>query len=163
MFSKSSISQASLSLTPPPGWASSDLITLAAPHVYSLMQGNPPPRRYRALNVLEELDQPGEFVIDAAAGVVFFWPPNDGAAPVTVSTLDAPIVALKDASHVVLRGFVVECGLGNGIDISGGTNCEIQACIVRNLRQTGIRVDGGFAHRVCDCDNYDKTEKSRHG
>ena len=46
-------------------------ITLAAPHVYSLMQGNPSPRRYRALNVLEELDQPGEFVINAAAGVVY--------------------------------------------------------------------------------------------
>ena len=98
-------------------------ITLAAPHVYSLMQGNPSPRRYRALNVLEELDQPGEFVINAAAGVVFFWPPDDGAAPVTISTLDAPIVALKDASHIVLRGFVVECGLGDGIEVSGGTNC----------------------------------------
>src|ERR1035441_4670874 len=34
-------------------------IALAAPHVYSLMQGNPSPRRYRALNVLEELDQIG--------------------------------------------------------------------------------------------------------
>jgi hypothetical protein len=130
-------------------------ITLAAPHIYSLMQGNPSPRRYRALNVLEELDQPGEFVVNAASGVVFFWPPETGAAPVTVSTLDAPIVALKDASHIVLRGFVVECGLGDGVEVIGGTNCSIQACTIRNLRKTGIRVEGGFAHRVCDCDIYD--------
>ena len=130
-------------------------ITLAAPHVYSLMQGNPSPRRYRALNVLEELDQPGEFVINASAGLVFFWPPGDGAAPVTISTLDAPIVALKDASHIVWRGFVVECGLGDGVEVSGGTNCSIQSCTVRNLRKTGIQVGGGFAHRVCDCDIYD--------
>jgi hypothetical protein len=135
--------------------AATHQITLAAPHVYSLMQGNPSPRRYRALNVLEELDQPGEFVVNTSAGVVFFWPPDHGTAPVTISTLDAPIVALKDASHVVLRGFVVECGLGDGVEVSGGTNCLIQACTVRNLRQTGIRVDGGFAHRVCDCDIYD--------
>jgi hypothetical protein len=130
-------------------------ITLASPHVYSLMQGNPSPRRYRALNVLEELDQPGEFVINAAVGVVFFWPPDDGSMPVTVSTLDAPIVALKDASHVMLRGFAIECGLGDGVEMNGGTNCVIQACIVRNLRKTGVSVDGGFAHRVCDCDIYD--------
>ena len=130
-------------------------ITLAAPHLYSLMQGNPSPRRYRALNVLEELDQPGEFVINATFGVVYFWPPEDRPAPVTVSTLDAPIVVLKDASHIVLRGFVVECGLGDGIEVSGGTNCSIQRCTARNLRRTGIRVDGGFAHRVCDCDIYD--------
>ncbi|MCX6926702.1 MAG: right-handed parallel beta-helix repeat-containing protein, partial [Verrucomicrobia bacterium] len=130
-------------------------ITLAAPHVYSLMQGNPSPRRYRALNVLEELDQPGEFVINAVAGVVYFWPPGDPPGPVTVSTLDAPIMALKEASHIVLRGFVVECGLGDGIEVSGGTNCSIQTCTARNLRRTGIRVDGGFAHRVCDCDIYD--------
>ena len=105
--------------------------------------------------MLEELDQPGEFVINAASGVVFFWPPDEGPAPVTVSTLDAPIVALKDASHIVLRGFVVECGLGDGVEIRGGTNCLIQACTVRDLRKMGIRVDGGFAHRVCDCDIYD--------
>jgi hypothetical protein len=130
-------------------------IALAAPHVYSLMQGNPSPRRYRALNVLEELDQPGEFVVNAAAGAVFFWPPDDGAAPVTISTLDAPIIALKDASHISLRGLFVECGLGEGIELTGGTNCRIQACAVRNLRRTGIRVEGGYAHRVCDCDIYD--------
>ncbi len=130
-------------------------ITLAAPPVYSLMQGNPSPRRYRALNVLEELDQPGEFVINATAGVVFLWPPDGGVSPVTVSTLDAPILALKDAAHITLRGFVVECGLSDGIEVRGGTNCVIQACTVRNLRRTGIRVDGGVAHRVCDCDVYD--------
>jgi hypothetical protein len=130
-------------------------ITLAAPHVYSLMQGNPSPRRYRALNVLEELDQPGEFVINAASGEVFFWPPGGPTAPVTVSTLEAPIVALKDASHVVWRGFVVECGLGNGIEVSGGTNCAIQACTVRKLRKRGIVVNSGLTHRVCDCDIHD--------
>ena len=35
-------------------------ITLAVPHVYSIQQGNPSPRRYRALNLLEELESPGE-------------------------------------------------------------------------------------------------------
>ena len=117
------------------------------------MQGNPSPRRYRALNVLEELDQPGEFVIDRGAGRLYLWPPADlKGAQITLATLDAPVVALEDASHITLRGFVVESGLDNGIEVRNGTECEIVACEVRNLRRLGIRVTGGTRHRVVSCD-----------
>ncbi|HOW65445.1 MAG TPA: right-handed parallel beta-helix repeat-containing protein [Candidatus Paceibacterota bacterium] len=128
-------------------------IRLAAPHLYSLMQGNPSPRRYRALNVLEELDQPGEFVIDRPAGRLYLWPPGDLAgARVTLATLDAPVVALRGAAYITLQGFVVEAGLDNGIEVTIGTACELVGCEVRNLRRLGIRVTGGSKHRVESCD-----------
>jgi hypothetical protein len=44
--------------------------------VVRLRQGNPSPRRFRAINVLAELDEPGEFYIDRAARVLYFWPPE---------------------------------------------------------------------------------------
>lgn len=128
-------------------------ITLAAPHVYSLRQGNPSPRRFRALNLLEELDEPGEFYLDRAAGLLFFWPPSElASARVALSALETPVVAFQDVSHVTFRGFVVEDGLGDGIEVKGGTGCRLEACEVRNLRQTGIRVSGGTGHRVEACD-----------
>jgi hypothetical protein len=128
-------------------------IRLAAPHLYSLMQGNPSPRRYRALNVLEELDQPGEFVIDRPAGRLYLWPPGDlVGARVTLATLDAPVVALRDAAYITLQGFVVEAGLDNGIEVTSGTACELVGCEVRNLRRLGIRVTSGSKHRVKSCD-----------
>lgn len=128
-------------------------IRLAAPHVYGLMQGNPSPRRYRALNVLEELDQPGEFMIDRPAGRLYLWPPADlSGARLTLATLEAPVVALADASHLILRGFVIESGLADGIEVKGGAQCEIARCELRNLRGLGIRVTGGTRHRVLDCD-----------
>lgn len=128
-------------------------ITLAAPHVYSVMQGNPSPRRYRALNVLEELDQPGEFVIDRAAGRLYLWPPADLAgARVTLATLDAPLVSLQDASYLTLKGLVVESGLDHGIEVTNGVACEIVGCEVLNLRRVGIRVTGGARHRVVSCE-----------
>jgi hypothetical protein len=128
-------------------------IRLAAPHVYSLMQGNPSPRRYRALNVLEELDQPGEFLIDRSAGRLYLWPPAELAqARITLATLDAPVITVQDVSHLVLRGFVVEAGLDDGIVVKGGVGCEVAGCDVRNLRRGGIRVHGGTRHRVTDCD-----------
>ena len=131
-------------------------ITLAEPHVYGLQQGNPSPRRFRAINVLEELDQPGEYYIDCAKGVLFFWPPAElSGARIVLGTLDAPVVALNDASYVVVRGFIVEASQGDGLAISGGTANRIQACVVRNVRQMGIRVSGGTDHRVEACDIHE--------
>jgi hypothetical protein len=126
---------------------------LAAPHLYSLMQGNPSPRRYRALNVLEELDRPGEYVIDRQAGRLYLWAPAEMAgAELLLSTLDKPVVAFENASHVVWRGFVIEGGLDDGIVVTEGEGCEIAGCELRNLRRQGIRVTGGIVHRVVDCD-----------
>lgn len=132
-------------------------ITLAKPSLYGVKQGNPSPRRYRALNLLEELDQPGGFYLDHDAGALFFWPPAalEGAR-VVLSTLNSPVLALKDVEWVTLRGFTVEAGLGNGIEMSGGRSNAIVACLVYNdVRRVGIRVSGGVGRRVEDCDLHD--------
>ncbi len=131
-------------------------ITLATPTVYGVKQGNPSPRRYRALNLLEELDQPGEFYIDRANALLYVWPPSDPAgARIVLSTLNAPLVVLKDAAHLTLRGFVVEAGLGHGIELTGGRGIRIETCEIRNTRQLGIRVSGGTGHRVTNCKIHD--------
>ncbi|MCE5240209.1 right-handed parallel beta-helix repeat-containing protein [bacterium] len=131
-------------------------IELAQPTVYGVKQGNPSPRRYRALNVLEELDSPGEYFIDRAAGRLLFCPPAKLAgARLVLSTLNAPIVELKDASYVTFRGFTIEAGLGDGVAISGGTQNALLACEVRNVRQVGVNIGSGTRHRVEACDIHD--------
>ena len=131
-------------------------ITLAAPSLYSVRQGNPQPRRYYALNVIEELDRPGEYFIDRAAGLLYFRPPGAlTGARVVVSSLKGPVIAVRDATDVTLRGFVVEASLGNGIEVTGGRGVCIQACEVRNTRELGIKVSGGTAHKVEACDIHD--------
>ena len=131
-------------------------ITFDAPAHYSVRQGNPSPRRYRALNLLEELTRPGEYYIDRDAGILYFLPPSDlTGARIVLSTLDGPLIALKDTSNVTVRGFIVEASLANGIDVTGGTGNRIQACEVRNTRELGISVSGGTKHRVEACDIHD--------
>ena len=131
-------------------------IELAQPTVYGVKQGNPSPRRYRALNVLEELDSPGEYYLDRPAGKLYFWPPGKLAgARLVLSTLNAPLVQLKDASDVTFRGFTLEAGLGNGVDITGGEHNQVLACEVRNVRQLGINIASGTRHRVEACDIHD--------
>ncbi len=131
-------------------------ITLARPALYGIKQGNPSPRRFRALNLLEELDQPGEFYLDRSSQQLYFWPPGElDDARIVLSTLNAPLVSLTDASYVTLRGFVLEASLGDGLEISGGAGNRIEGCEIRNVRQLGIRVTEGANHRVEYCRIHD--------
>jgi hypothetical protein len=131
-------------------------ITLAQPSLYSVMQGNPSPRRWRALNLLEELDRPGEYYVDRASGLLYLWPPSGIAgARVVLSALVGPVVALRDASHVTVRGFTVEACQGDAVTVSGGHDVRLQACTLRNVTGIGARVTGGTGHRIEACDIYD--------
>lgn len=131
-------------------------ITLDAPAVYGVRQGNPSARRFRAINVLEELDEPGEFYIDRAAKVLYFWPPEklDGAR-IELSTLNGPLLRIKEAAHVEVKGLKFEASLANGVEVTGGSDVRISDCTVRNVRELGIRVVGGSNHRVERCDITD--------
>jgi hypothetical protein len=131
-------------------------ITLAKHHAYGLGSGNSGPRRFFAVNLLEELDQPGEYFIDRDAGALFFWPPSSlRGARVVLSTLTQPVIALRNVSYVTLRGLSIEVCAGNGIEIKGGRNDTIVACRVRNTGMDGVVVEGGTQHRVVACDIFD--------
>jgi len=131
-------------------------ITFAAPHYYGIRQGNPSPRRYRAINLIEELDSPGEYYIDREAGLLYFWPPKAlDRARAVLSTLHAPVVTITNAEHVTLRGLTVEACVGTGIRINAGRAHRILACTVRNTGMSGIEVSGGEKHRVDACNIHD--------
>jgi Right handed beta helix region len=131
-------------------------IALLKRHHYGIGGGNPAPRRYYALNLLEELDQPGEYYLDRDSGLLYFWPPKAlEEARVVLSTLASPAMLLEGASHVTLRGLTVEACAGTGIRVVGGRGNLVAGCHVRNTGMAGIIVDGGEAHRVAGCDIHD--------
>ena len=126
------------------------LITTDQPGAYGYTTG----QRYYYLNVLEELDSPGEWYLDRRAGLLYFWPPGDPSpqeVAVTVSLLTEPVVALRGASHVRIRGITIECCRGDGIAISGGRDATVCCCEVRNTGEYGIRVEEGTGHRIERC------------
>lgn len=125
-------------------------IHTVAPHgVYGYKKGS----RFFALNVLEELDSPGEYYIDRAPGVLYFLPPGpiDGA-DVFVSLLSTPMAQLTDASHIVLRGFTFEFSRGRGVGVKDGADCLVAGCVFRNLGINAVTVGGGERHGVVGCD-----------
>jgi len=132
-------------------------IQLAAPTVYGVRQGNPSPRRWYAFNLLEELDRPGEYYIDQARKILYFYPPRplDENVRIVLSALDAPVVRIQDASHIRLRGLIFEATRDTAVVVNGGEDVRIQACEVRNCRRLGIDVQGGKRHVVEACDIHD--------
>ncbi|MBI4580169.1 MAG: right-handed parallel beta-helix repeat-containing protein, partial [Planctomycetes bacterium] len=127
------------------------LITSEPPHgVYGYKAG----ARYYALNLLEELDQPGEYVIERASGTLYFWPPAGiDSAGAYVSMVDDMIV-VHDVSHVTFRGLTLEIARGAGVVIKGGSHNQVAACTLRNLGTLGVSITGGTDSGVVGCDIY---------
>jgi len=72
----------------------SQTVKLGKPHLYGLGSGMDF-QSYVAINILEELDEPGEWFLDENTGKLYLWPPASmKGADIKVSALEGPIVAL---------------------------------------------------------------------
>ncbi len=119
-------------------------------HGYGYAEG----QWYYALNLLSELDAPGEWYLDRETGDLFFWPPGSiDDAEVFVSLLASAIV-MEDVSRTTIRGLVIEGARDTAIRITGGENNRIVACTVRNSGADAIAISGGTEHGVVGCDIY---------
>jgi hypothetical protein len=131
----------------------SRLIKTAPPHG---LYGFRPGQRFYFLNVLEELDQPGEWFVDRERGRLYFWPPKPiRSEEVLISVLETPLIRFTGASHVTIRGLVLEDSRGHGIVIHGGMSNLIAGCVIRNIGNHGVYIQGGQGHGVVGCDILD--------
>jgi len=126
-------------------------ITLAPPfHRY----GYRTKQRYYALNLLAEIDEPGEWYLDRASGILYVDPPTDlNRATVEVSLLDGPLVQMDKVSHVMFRGLTWELGRGDGVVVKDSEACVFAGCTIRKCGGDGLKL-AGQDHRVLSCDLY---------
>ena len=113
-------------------------------------------RRYYAMNLLEELDAPGEWYLDRKANRLYFYRPPRGAkqASIILSTLDKPLLKLQDAEFIRFEGFSLGPTFGGGIDVVNGRSNLIAGCLIRNTGRHGVSMNGGRSNRVHGCDLY---------
>jgi hypothetical protein len=110
---------------------------------------------YYALNLLSEIDMPGEWYLDREDGVLYFWPPAPlDDAEVFVSLLPHAVV-MDGASHVMLEGLVIEGVRRTAIRVAEGESNRIANCTIRNTGGTAITISGGRDHGVTDCEIHD--------
>jgi hypothetical protein len=104
-------------------------------------------------NCLSEIDEPGEWQLDTATGILTFWPPkNPAKAEVFVSVLPK-VVSLEKTSKVTLHGFTLAGARGTALTASGVDNVRIETGTIRNCGGGGISLSGRDS-QVIGCDLY---------
>lgn len=98
---------------------------------------------FYALHVFEELDSPGEYYLDRQNNRLFFWPPGDiKTTPVRVTLCAAPLIQANGVTNLVVRDLILENGRGTGVVMVESRNCRLEDCLIRNMGQRGIELNG---------------------
>jgi hypothetical protein len=119
----------------------------------SLGDGKEP---WSAVNLLEEIDGAGEWCLDSAHHAIYLWPPRplagDGDTGISLADLSLPLVRLRETKDVSLERLSIEGGLGNGVEIVGGSGNTLAGCLLRNLGGTAVTILDGTDNGVRSCD-----------
>ena len=109
-------------------------------HGYGYTKG----QRFYFLNILEELDSPGEWFLDTANGMLYFWPPTEiGENDCVISLLETPVLDIDEAADISFENFAFEATRGPAVTIDESENVVIAGCAFRNLGQTAVEIHGG--------------------
>ena len=128
-------------------------ITIAPPHHHYGYTTN---QRFYFLNILEELDTPGEWYLDRTTGMLYFWPPGPlHKESVAVSMLDAPLVSVDSASYLTLRDLNFAHSRSSGVVVSGGDHCMIAGCSFSCLGGDALVFNNGSENGITGCDIFD--------
>ncbi len=108
--------------------------------------------RYWVMNLLEDMNQPGEWAIDFKRGKLYFYAPGPLTnGSLVIADLAAPVVQLMQTTNVVLKALTIEDGLAQGILVTNGVNNLVLGCTLQNMNNYPVDLNGGYTNGVVDC------------
>lgn len=107
-----------------------------------------------ALNLIEEIDQPGEWAVDFPRQKLYVWPPEAAGSAARLALADhaGALLAFNRASHLILRDVTLASHLGDAVTIQGGEAVRLLGCRIEGIVRRGVVIRGGRAHEVRSCD-----------
>ena len=109
-----------------------------------------------ALNLLEEIDQPGEWAMDFNRHKIYFYAPGPLTnGSVVISDLAVPLVQVGGGSNIVFQSLTFTAGLAQGIYLTNGVQDLIVGCTFYNLGNYAADILNGGNNGVVDCNLHD--------
>lgn len=163
-------------------------ITTEGIHTYGI--GNPwripVKRRYYALNLLEELDQPGEWFVDRESCKLYLYPVEGNLDDIIMCDHEKPLVEIKGAKDIVFEGFELQYNsvelvavsmservvlrklkgslvTKNLAYISAGSDCGVEQCEFYGAGGTCLSIYGGNREKLVSCGHYAVHNHLHHG
>ncbi|WP_431216567.1 right-handed parallel beta-helix repeat-containing protein [Puia sp. P3] len=101
-------------------------------------------RGFYVYNLLEELDQPGEWFLDQSSGILYVWPSDNSitTADIEASVLRGPILTATNTSNLTIKGIDFAYGRTYGISLERTTGTIISNCVFNGLGMVGITTTG---------------------
>lgn len=115
--------------------------------------------RWYALNLLSELENPGEYYLDREEGKLYFIPPYSGG--VTELTIASSLVSVKDAAFLRFEGIAFDGVRGCAMSFSNAAGCAVVGCTIRATAFNAISLSGSD-NEVYGCDVFDTGEGGIH-
>ncbi len=116
-------------------------------HHYGYMAGH----RFYALNILAELNLPGQWYLDRKSAILYFWPPAEMAKSEILLSMLETVISMTDASYITLDGLTIGFNRGTAVAMNEGEHNKIIGCTLRNIGGKAVVVKGGTNHTVADC------------
>ena len=133
---------------------------------------------YYLINILEELDSPGEYYVDRQRGMLYYLPAADQldaagrfAATVEFSVLNEALIKMTNCENVFLKNVTLKGGResgvlmencvccyvtnstieqlgGNAAILHGGSLCGVVNSRIREMGASGVRLSGGDREKL---------------
>ncbi len=120
------------------------IISFADAHMWGITGGKEW-NRYYFFNLMEEIDEPGEYYIDHQNGKLYFYPFEElkSSDTIMVSMLEDALVSLKGASYIQFKGITFEAGRGIGIYMENTLSNKVENCTIRNMGVVSVCIGVG--------------------
>jgi len=119
-------------------------------HNYGYLKG----QWFYAMNILAELDLPGEWYLDRQDEILYFWPPEKIEPGQTVVSIAKSLIEMTDASNITFQGLTFQTCQATAITIKGGSQNYIDNCAFRNLGSYAVNISDAADSSVTNCHIY---------
>lgn len=128
-------------------------VTLGNKYKLPLGSGHEP---YYVVNILEEIDQPGEWCIDNLDGKIYYY------APAAITNTNLSISSNKNAmfdmnavNYVQFIGIEMMNNLGSAVKMTNCNNVQLNGCIIHDIEYDAVVINGGSNCGVLSSNLYD--------